>query len=143
RVYESLPDGTERLADDHPLDYVLNNQMNRESGAADVIETGQSHVLTTGNAYLEIAHNGAGQPAELYLRSPFRTFPYRRGDGKLIYKTNENQGGTERVIEAENMVHVKGMGVDSLVGLSPVKYYAREVLGNDLAAQSYSSKFFA
>jgi hypothetical protein len=41
------------------------------------------------------------------------------------------------------MVHIKGMGLDSLVGLSMVKYLAREVLGADLAAQSYGSKFFA
>ena len=41
------------------------------------------------------------------------------------------------------MIHVKGLGIDSLLGLSPIKYYAREVLGNDIAAQSYSAKFFA
>lgn len=143
RVMEALPDGSERVADDHPLDYMLNNRPNRDVSAADFFETGQSHMLTTGNTYAEIAYNGAGQPTELYLRSPFRTFPYRRPNGDLIYKTNEGQGSSERIMEAANVVHVKGLGVDSLVGLSPVKYYAREVLGNDLAAQSYSSKFFA
>ena len=34
------------------------------------------------------------------------------------------------------------MGIDSLVGLSPVKYYAREIIGTEISAQSYSANFF-
>ena len=150
-VYESTADG-ENIAKDHPLQRVLRYQPNDEVTAADLRETGQSHILLTGNCFMEIAYNGAGQPAGLYLRSPFQTFPYRYGynsdiapalRGKLFYLTHDTPNGIERPIQAENMVHVKGLGLDSLVGLSPVKYLAREVLGADLAAQSYSSKFFA
>lgn len=143
RVWENTANGTRQVAEDHILDNVLNNQPNPEATAADVIQTGMVHCLLTGNAYLEKAYNGAGQPAALYLRNPFRTFPYRDKLGQLIYRTSDTDSGYERVILAQDMVHVKGLGVDSLVGLSPVKYYAREVLGNDLAAQSYASKFFA
>lgn len=143
RVWRVLDDETEEIANDHPLDNVLNNQPNDEVSAADLFQTGQGHLLLTGNCYLEKAYNGAGQPAALYLRNPFRTIPYRFPDGTLFYKTNDTSGGYERNIMAEDMIHVKGLGMDSLVGLSPVKYYAREVLGNDLAAQSYSAKFFA
>lgn len=143
KVYESLPDGSEREAPEHPLYSVLNFMPNDEVTAADFRQTGQGHLLLTGNTLAEIAYNGAGQPAMLFLRNPFRTFPYRTGEGKLIYKTNDTPGGYEREIAAADMVHVKGLGMDSLVGLSPVKYYAREVLGGDLAAQSYSNKFFA
>jgi HK97 family phage portal protein len=143
RVWESLPDGSEKIAQDHVLDNVLNNQPNPECSAADFWQTVVVHLLLTGNSYSEIAYNGAGQAAGLYLRSPFRTFPYRRKDGTLAYKTNDTPGQYERWIEAADVCHYKGMGMDSLVGLSPVKYYAREVLGCDLAAQSYSAKFFA
>jgi HK97 family phage portal protein len=143
RVWETMADGSERLASDHLLDHIINDQPNPEVTAADFWETVMVHVLQTGNAYAEKAYNGAGQPAALYLRSPFRTFPYRRADGSLFYKTNDSDNNRERAIEAEDIVHVKGMGLDSLVGLSPVKYYAREALGIDLAAQSYGAKFFA
>lgn len=143
RVWELLPDGSERIAVDHPLDNVLNNQPNPETTAADFWQTVIVHKCLTGNSYAEIAHNGAGQPAALYLRSPFRTMPYRLKDGTLAYKTNDTPGQYERWIYAEDMCHFRGLGMDSLVGLSPVKYYAREVLGCDLAAQSYSAKFFA
>lgn len=145
RVWQMMDDGTEQIAANHPLDNVLNNQPNSEVSAADFWQTVIVHILLTGNSYAEVAYNNAGQAAGLYLRSPFRTMPYRRTDGALAYKTNDTSKASqyERWIEAADMVHVKGLGMDSLVGLSPVKYYAREVLGNDLAAQSYSSKFFA
>lgn len=142
RVWASQK-GEDRMAPDHPLDDVLNNQPNPETTAADFWQTVGVHLLLTGNAYAEKAYNGAGEVAALYLRSPFRTIPYRRANGQLFYKTNETPTGYEREIEASEMCHFRNMGLDSLVGLSPVKYYAREVLGSDLAAQSYSSKFFA
>lgn len=152
-VYERVSDAEEHLAGNHPLQNVLCFQTNPESTAADVRQTGQAHLLMTGNTYLEIAYNGAGQPAALFPRSPFATFPYRNVDqkpdrmelepGELFYKTTDTPGHYERYIRKEDMVHVRGLGMDSLVGLSPVKYYAREVLGTDLAAQSYSAKFFA
>lgn len=152
-VYERISATEERLALDHPLQNVLCFQTNPETTAADVRQTGQGHCLMTGNAYLEIAFNGGGQPAALFPRSPFATFPYRNVDqkpdrmelspGELFYKTTDTPGHYERAIRKENMVHVRGLGMDSLVGLSPVKYYAREVLGTDLAAQSYGAKFFA
>jgi HK97 family phage portal protein len=143
RVWTTLDDGSETIASDHILDNVLNNQPNPETTAADFWQTVIVHKLLTGNAYAEIAYNNAGQPAGLYLRSPFRTIPYRRPDGSLAYKTNDTPGQYERWIDAADMCQFRGMGMDGLVGLSPVKYYAREVLGNDLAAQSYSAKFFA
>lgn len=155
-IVEVNKDGSEAVTYDHPLADVLSLQMNPETSAADVKQTGQVHLLQTGNAYAEIAYNGAGQPAALYLRSPFATFPYRNivgeqgrrpagplDNGELFYKTTDTPGHYERAIRRQDMVHVKGMGLDSLVGLSPVKYYGREVLGTDLAAQSYSAKFFA
>jgi HK97 family phage portal protein len=142
-IYERMPDGGEKLATDHPLFNILHLQPNPESCAADVRQAAQSHCLMTGNAYIEIDWSKGGQVLGLYLRSPFSTFPYRNNAGELIYKTHDNPNGQERWVAAEDMVHVKGLGIDSLIGLSPIKYYAREVLGTDIAAQSYSAKFFA
>jgi HK97 family phage portal protein len=155
-VVEINKDGSEAVTYEHPLTDVFQLQMNPEATAADVKQTGQIHLLQTGNFYGEIGYNGAGQPAAIYPRSPFATFPYRNiageqgrrpdgplDNGELFYKTTDTPGHYERAIRRQDMVHVKGLGLDSLVGLSPVKYYAREVLGTDLAAQSFSAKFFA
>lgn len=143
KVYERMPDGGERVAFEHPLFNLLHTQPNPEACAADVRQAGQSHLLMTGNCYIEVDWAKGGYPLGLYLRSPFSTFPYRNPAGALIYKTHDNPSGGERTVLSEDMIHVKGLGIDSLLGLSPIKYYAREVLGNDIAAQSYSAKFFA
>lgn len=148
-VYEKTPDG-EKIAVDHPLQTVLSQQPNTDVSSADLRQTAQSHLLTTGNGYMEVGYNGAGQPAALYLRNPFQTRPYRAGKdealklgikpGDLFYKTHD--AGFERIIRAPDMVHVKNLGNDGLVGLSPVRLYAKEVFGNDIAAQAFSNRFF-
>jgi HK97 family phage portal protein len=142
-VYERKPDGSEVVAYDHSLFSLLHNQPNPEVTAADFRQCMQLHILISGNAYAEIIRNNGGQPVALYVRSPFTTFPYRDNQGRLIYKTHDDPSGAERTIDGANMLHVKGLGLDSLVGLSPVKYYAREVLGIEISAQAYSAKFFA
>jgi len=154
-VVERVSKNEERLASDHPLQYVLNTAPNPETTASDVRSTMMAHCLMSGNAYAELAYNGAGRPAAMYVRSPWSTWPYRQvdvpkvgappdiGPGDIFYKTTDTVNHYERYIRAADIVHVKGLGIDSLMGLSPTKYYAREVLGNDLAAQSYSAKFFA
>lgn len=141
-VCERMPDGSERACWTHPLFAMLHTQPNPEVSAADFRQAAQSHILLTGNSYAEIVWNNAGQPSALYLRSPFATFPYRTQAGQLIYKTHDDPSGAERTLLAEDVLHVKGLGIDSLVGLSPVKYYAREILGVEISAQSYSANFF-
>jgi HK97 family phage portal protein len=141
-VYERMPDGSETVCWNHPLQRLLHTQPNPEVSAADLRQCMQSHILLTGNAYAEIIYTAGGQIDSYYVRSPFQTFPYRNLQGQLIYKTHDDPSGAERTIDAEHMFHVKGMGIDSLVGLSPVKYYAREILGVEISAQSYSANFF-
>ena len=152
-VWEINKDGTEAIAHEHELQPVLRFSPNRDCTSADMFHAGMTHVCLTGNCYIEKGYNGAGQVGGLFLRNPFRTIPYRFAKGgpggfdlepgDLFYKTNDSPTGYERIIRADDVVHVKGLGMDGLVGLSPVKYYAREVLGTDLAAQSYAAKFFA
>ena len=139
-VYERMPDGSEVLAPNHPLFHILHNQPNPEVTSTDHRQAAQSHILLTGNAYMELIWTNGGRLDSMYLRSPFTTFPYRK-DGELLYKTADDFG-KQRVILNENMLHIKGLGIDALVGLSPVKYYAREVLGVDISAQSYSANYF-
>lgn len=142
-VYEVQPDGSEVVASKHPYEPMLHKQPNPEVYASDFRQAGQGHLLMSGNCYIEMIENKGGRVAELYLRSPFRTFPYRKRDGSLWYKTSDTMDGHERVLPAESVIHVRGFGLDGLVGLSPVKVYAKEVLGVDLAAQTYGAKFFA
>lgn len=142
-VYERQADGSEIVAWNHPLERVVHLAPNDETPAPDFRQSGQGHLLMAGNCYIEIVDTNGGQPGGLFLRSPFRTMPYRRKDGSLLYQTTDTMDGHERTIDTDHMIHIRGFGLDGLVGLSPVKTYAKEVLGVDLAAQNYGGKFFA
>jgi HK97 family phage portal protein len=141
-IYERMPDGGHRLAVNHPLFDILSLRPSSEYPAVDFYSAGQVNLLQNGNAYAEVLTNGAGQPAELRLLSPFRTQPFRQNDGALAYRTTDNAHGVERIIEAAAMIHVKNMGVTPYVGLSPIRLYMREVIGTALAAQAYGARLF-
>jgi HK97 family phage portal protein len=141
-VCERKEDGSEVIVYNHPLQTILHAQPNSEVTAADWRQCAQSHMLLTGNSYAEIVFNRGGQVDSLYVRSPFATFPYRDNEGHLIYKVHDDPNGSERTIDAAHMLHIKGYGIDSLVGLSPVKYFGREIIGTEISAQSYSANFF-
>jgi HK97 family phage portal protein len=141
-VYQRV-DGGSNLAPTHALYSMLHDAPNEEYAAVDFWIMMETHRIMLGNCYAEILRDGAGRPAELWIRSPFRTFPYRnQRNSKLIYRTTDTFDGSERVIEPENMVHVKNFGIDPWVGLSPVRYHMREVLGGAIATQNYANRLF-
>jgi HK97 family phage portal protein len=135
--------GGQDLAADHALYSLLHDAPNEEYTAVDFWTILETHRVLTGNAYAEIVRDNGGRPAEFWIRSPFRTFPYRvQKTSKLVYKTTDTFDGNERVILAEDMLHFKNFGIDPWVGLSPIRYHAREVLGNAIALQNYGARFF-
>lgn len=140
-VYERMPDGGHQLATKHPLYDTLSLRPNQEYPAVDFFSTGQVNLLQNGNAYAEIQRTNGGQ-VELLLRSPFRTHVYRDASGDIFYKTTDTPAGKERVIPAADMIHVKNMGVDPYIGLSPIRLYMREVIGTAMAAQAYGARLF-
>jgi len=142
-VYERLDDGGFKLSPDHYLYGFLNSQPSPEYTAVDFYCAAQVHLLQAGNAFIEILRDGGDRPREMQLRSPFRTVCKRNIEtGELVYETTDTPTGRLREIEARNMIHVKGLGVDPYTGLSPIKFYAREVIGTALASQAYGARFF-
>jgi HK97 family phage portal protein len=142
-VYETV-DGGANLAPDHNLFPVLHDSPNDEYSAVDFWSLMEVHRVLMGNAYAEIIRDNGGRPRELWIRSPFRTFPYRNlANGKLVYKTTDTMDSSERMILPENLIHVKNLGIDPWVGLSPIRYHMREVIGGAIAGQNYSNRFFA
>lgn len=142
-VYEQLPDGGHRLAEDHPYFPLVSLSPSPDYPAVDFFATGQVHLLQNGNAFAEIIRNGGGQAVEFVLRSPFRTHIERNPQtGEILYRTTDTPNGAQRIIAAYDMVHPKNMGTNPFFGLSPIRLYMREVIGTALAAQAYGAKLF-
>lgn len=152
-------------AHDHPLYDLLRGAPNEEMTSHTFRKTMQCHALLWGNAYAEIQRNGAAQPIALWPRNPARTRPVRLTDkatiegtvyprGTLIFHTSETMGdeisavddsqnriAPERIILAEDMLHVPGLSLDGRLGQSTV-YLSRQIIGLSLATEKYAAKFF-
>lgn len=93
-----------------------------------------------GNGYAEIERDARMNPIALHPRHPGTIQPfYDEATGRIAYKHLQHYrfiGGklvdkTERIIDADNMLHIRGIGGDALEGYSVIR----------VAAESYSAMF--
>jgi HK97 family phage portal protein len=131
-------------ATSHPAYKVIHEQPNPETTAMKFWETLASHAVSWGNGYAEIEFDGAMRPIGLWNITPdtiepkVETFVDRRG--RITSKVYYLYRGTTR-IEAEDILHVSGLGFDGVRGYSPV-YLARQSLGLGIAAERFGAAFF-
>lgn len=138
-TYRRQGEGKER-ATDHPAYRLLRSRPNREMTAFTFKEILIAHAVLQGNGYAYILRDSdRGVPLELIPLLPHETWPVR-ASGVLYYVTRVN-GKMERY-DAANVLHIKGLGYDGLVGYSVINL-AAEALGLGLAARSYGSRFFS
>jgi HK97 family phage portal protein len=124
---------------DHPAYYLLRRQPNREMTPFHFKQMMQSHVLAEGNGYAYIDRAGDGTPLELVPLQPTRTYPVR-SNGVMSYIT-ELKTGEPRKIAPEDMLHIKGLSFDGLVGYNVITK-ARESLGLGMAFDTFGSVVF-
>lgn len=123
----------------HPVSYLLRCTANSEGQTAfDFRRLLQGHAVSTGNGYAYIDRNSSGQPIQLIPLDPERTTPVRM-QGRLWYLYEF--GDEMRKLRPDQVLHIKGLGWDGLVGYS-VLDLAREALGSAIASRDYGSRFF-
>lgn len=146
-VYSELTPGDKRKDKTHPAYRLLRRRANRYMKAFDLKKTIVAHALARGNGYAYIFRRGA-DPAELLLLDPAVTYPVRE-NGVLWYVTAVNlvdgKSGAaytdQRKLRPEDVLHVKGLGYDGLVGYDVITF-AKQSLGLGLALRKYGSIFF-
>lgn len=133
-----------------PLYRVLHDEPNTEMTSFTFRETLITHQLLWGNAYAQVIRNMRGQVIALYPLMPNQMTVNRDDETNKIYYdykvTKENQtlnlqaGETVR-LEAEDVLHVPGLGFDGLIGYSPIAMM-RNSIGEGLAVEEYGAKFY-
>jgi HK97 family phage portal protein len=118
-------------------------------------QTITAHAVAEGNGYGYIKRRGNGEGMEVWPLLPDRTWPVRI-NGKLWYVTEVEQRADptsdqaesedsfirrRRKLRAEDVIHIKGLGYDGLVGYNVIKFAAQS-LGLAIAGRDYGSKFF-
>ncbi len=137
-TYERTSNGKER-AENHPVFKVLKTQPNPFMTPATFIQTLQAHLLLWGNSFAEIERDGGGRVVALWPWHPSRVRLTFRGDS-LFYIHSEAEGG-DRVLPAANVLHLRGLGDDGMLGYSVISLH-RETLGLCQASQDYRARFF-
>lgn len=151
QVLRRLERGREK-AIDHPLWPILHDEMNEDMTAMTGREVLFHHALGWGNGYALIQRDRSmgladGDVIGLYPIHPARVRPTRdRETGRIVYVVDSNSSLRDSPdipvgIAAEDMIHIKGLGPDGLVGYS-VCQMAAESLGISLAAQTFGASFF-
>lgn len=156
-VYRRGVDGGKERDPSHPAYRLLKSRANAEMSAFTAKLVVQAHAIMHGNGYLYVLRNGRGDPVELIPLLPDRTWPVRE-NGRLLYITTINNtphhtGASlpftlgdppieeQRKLLPENVIHIKGVGFDGLIGYSLIRF-AADAIGAGLAQQVYGAKFF-
>ena len=135
-------DGGRERATNLTLYDILHNRPNPRQTAFEFIEMLQGHLVLRGNAYAEIVPDESGFVGSLMPIHPDNVEVVEvAGQFELDYRIRQRTG-PPRVLPAERIFHVRGLSLDGLRGLSVVDY-ARESIGEGLAAQDYAARWYA
>lgn len=94
-----------------------------------------------GNGYTEIIRDRFANAKEFRIIPEYTVGVKMTERGKLYYEVTE-ENGKRRIILAENMIHLKNIGTNGLVGLSTAQIQ-REALANALAKQQHEGAFYS
>jgi len=127
------------VADNHPVHNLLHFQPNQLMTPFTFFETLQTYLDLWGNAYAKIKRDSNNIPVELIIIHPDEVKPKISSTGRLWY----NIKGEKTATNESNMLHFVAFldPGDHYRGLSPIMQ-AKEVIGNGLAMQEFSNKFF-
>jgi HK97 family phage portal protein len=128
------------LETDHPLSYLLGQEVSPEMDSVSWLECQMTHLALTGNCYSQIQRDADQNPIAIWPLNPRSTTPYRMANGTLVYKTED--AGVSRFLAAKDCLHVKTFAFDGLLGISPI-LECKRLLGGQIAAEKMGSRFFA
>lgn len=133
--------GKERLKT-HPLYRLLHDAPNPDMSSFDFRSTVTAHALLTGNGYGRIYRDGVSRPSEFEILDPTRVEVRRSTvDGSIVYVYRDPWTGKRETIFADDILHIRGLGFNGLVGYSVVEW-ARRSLGLTAAAEKFGAAFF-
>jgi len=138
-VKEHTGPTTTRTATEQPLDTLLRVKPNPEQTAVQFREAIMANVLLWGNAfvYLRSAPSGGVQDMWLLLSRYMKVDRDRQGN--LVYDY-EYPGKELEQYNAEEILHIGGLGFDGTMGLSVIGYH-RQTVGVGMGATAHVNAF--
>lgn len=140
QLYRRDANGGKEPERSHQLYDLLHNKPNSEMTSYVFREILQEHLLLKGNAFAEIVPDRLGRPVELWPVNPDAVKIRRDENNKIFYEVREDATAL-RIVPAERMFHIPGLGFDGRVGYS-VLHKARETFGLGLAMEEFQARFY-
>lgn len=138
-IYRQLNGDRKEKAKNHPAYRLLHDEPNPEMHSYTFRQMLIAHFLLRGNGYAEIERGGRGEPVGLWPIPPWKVTPKRDNGLKYTVRLND---GSDVVLDSSNVIHIRGLCIDGLQGLSPIGV-CRESLGITKAIEEYAGKFFS
>ncbi len=125
----------------HKVSKLLENRPNPYMTPFEFKQTMESHRQLYGNAYAEIEWGKDGYPKNLWILNPTKTKVVRDLKSYKIWITTVTPDGTNVKIPYSNIIHLKGLSINGLTGVSPIEV-ARQTIGVQVASEKYLGKFY-
>lgn len=141
-VYRTDGDVKIRLPRDD-LWFKLNEQPSEQFTAASHWEGVSISQLLRGDAYTWI-HRASNNSIKEFLPLPWGCVsPIRHVGGGVRYYISLPEYGINTWLEPSEVLHFPGFGFDGIKSMSVISHAARQAVGNAIAMDEYSGKFFA
>ena len=140
KIYQRKADGSRDVAVMHPLYNVLCRSPNYEMTPSRFMLMIVASICLWGNSYVEIIRTASGRVISLNPLLPQNMVITRDKITKFL-KYSYTESGQKREISEKNMMHIRGFGIDGVMGLFKVQK-ARETIGAAQAAEEAAAKFF-
>jgi HK97 family phage portal protein len=143
-VYKRDKQGGREPDYDHPVYDLIGTEPNDEVGPFDFWSAIVGQAVLNGNGYAEIERDEDGSPLCLHQMETDLTQLLRGSDRRLYYRTQDVVNGVSsqpRDLLPENVLHIKSLSPNGLVGYNPITL-ARESVGGFLAAEKTGAAAF-
>jgi HK97 family phage portal protein len=137
-VYEKMPNGDNRLAEDHPVFELVNSAPNGFQTSYDFRSAGQICLGLRGNFYARVVRDGMMRPERLRPLVGDSVRPVLVDGDQIFYVIS----GEKEPVAGDDIIHIKGISMDGVKGKSPIQC-ARESIGLGLSANNYSASLFS
>lgn len=138
-LYERVPNG-KRRASTHPLYVLLNSSPNSWQTSYEFVEMLTAHTLLRGNGFARVSRGLGGKVLELIPLLPSSVTIEQREDLSIGY-TYTNPNGRQITFEQDDILHLRGLTLDGVVGITPIQY-AKETFALASAAEQHGSAMF-
>lgn len=127
-------------ATQHPLYNLLRYAPNPEMTSIQFRMALTGHLVTYGNAYIQIVYDRAGRRRELWPLRPDRIAIERTPDGRRRYRYHHPETGLH-LLENYEVMHIAGFGFDGEKGYSPIAL-ARTTFETKQRMETYAAAFW-